>query len=521
MAEARATVTRRRGISRIWLVPIVAVLLGAWMVVYTWRNQGPEISIVFPTAEGIEAGKTKIKALDVEVGLVESVVLGEDLESVVVTARIEHSAMALLREDTQFWVVRARIGTGGVSGLGTILSGGYIQLAPGSGPQGRRRFVGLDEPPATPAGTPGLNLLLVSERAGSVGTGDPILYKGFPVGRIESAELDVDTQRMRYRAFVKAPFDDLVSTTTRFWNTSGLSFSATADGIELSTGSLQTLLVGGVAFGLPDGVEAGDRVEDGALFDLYPDHDSIDERPYSHSVEYVVQFARSVRGLVAGAPVEYRGLRSGRVERILLEQLTSEGGEGQGRPIPVLIRLEPGRLDMEDSEEGVERLTRTVAAAVRNGLRASLATGNLLTGSLYVALDIYPEEKPGELGQFAGRPSIPTISTGLEGIQMKVTALLDKLNALPLGDVTQSADDTLRSAEDTLKRLERTIEDLRVLLASEGVQNLPKSVETSLAELDRTLRSVQGLAGTLEDQPNALIFPRANERDPEPPAGSR
>lgn len=520
MSEA-AVVTRRARLSRIWLVPIVAALLGVWMVVYTWRNQGTEITIVLSTAEGIESGTTKITSRNVDVGLVQSVVLGEDLESVVVTAQMERSATPLLREDTQFWVVRARIGTGGISGLGTIVSGGYIELAPGTGKAGRRRFVGLDNPPITPTGTPGLNLMLMSERAGSVDTGNPILYRGFRVGRIESADFDVDSQEMRYRAFIEAPYDDLVSGTTRFWNMSGLSFSATVDGIELTTGSLESLLLGGVAFGLPEGVDPGERVEDGAVFDLYPNQESIDERPYRHGVEYVVEFARSVRGLKPGAPVEYRGLPSGQVERILLEELTSEGGEGEGSPIPVLIRLEPGRLEMGDSEAGMATLTRTVAAGVRNGLRATLSTGSLLTGSLYVALDMYPDEAPARLGSFADRPTIPTISSGLEGIEMKVTALLDKLNALPLDAVARSADDTLRSAEATLGELERTIADLRVLIASPGMQTLPQSLDESLAELDRTLQSVRELAATLEDQPNALIFPRSHEADPEPPAGSR
>ncbi len=420
MSETRATVKRRRRIAPIWLVPIVAVLLGLWMVVHSYRSQGPEIAIIFATAEGIEAGKTKIKARSVEVGLVESVELGEDLESVVVKAKLERFATPLLRADTQFWVVRPRIGAAGISGLGTIMSGGYIELAPGTGPEGRRRFNGLEEVPVTPAGTPGLKLELVSERAGSVGAGDPILYRGFEVGRVESAEFDVETQRVRYAAFIEAPYKSLVTTTTRFWNDSGIAFSATADGIEMSTGSLQSLLLGGVSFGVPEGVKPGDPVEGGVAFKLFPDYRSINERPYHHSIEYVVEFARSVRGLRPGAPVEYRGLPAGHVDRLLLEELVAEGGRGEGAPIPVLIRLEPGRLEMGDSQRGAERLSRGIETGVRNGLRATLSTGNLLTGSLYVSLDMYPDEAPAELGSFAGHPTIPTISSGLEGIQQQI-----------------------------------------------------------------------------------------------------
>jgi paraquat-inducible protein B len=522
MAEAR--VTQRRRISGVWVVPIVAVVLGVWMVVYAWRTEGPEITITFSTAEGIEAGKTKIKARSVGVGTVESVVLGDDLKSVVLTATLDRAAVPLLHEDTQFWVVRARIGAGGVSGLGTVLSGGYIELAPGRGDLGRREFRGLDEPPVTPAGTPGLHLSLESDRAGSVSAGNDILYKGFRVGRIDNVEFDVASQTARYGAFIEAPYDDLVNTRTRFWNVSGISFSATAEGIEVQTASLESLLLGGVAFGLPEGVEPGNPVDDGASFQLFGSYKDINEDPYQHSVEYVVRFARSVRGLQPGAPVEYRGLKSGYVERVLLEELAGEraeeGKRGTGQPIPVLIRLEPGRLQMTDTAEGEALLEATVAEAVDNGLRATLSTGSLLTGSLYVALDMYPDEATAKLGTFAGRPTIPTIAGGLEAIEYRVAKLLDKLNALPLDDVTRSADATLRGADATLSELRRSVAELRLLLASEDFQGLPGSVDSSLQELNRTLRSVNAVAETLEDQPNALVFPRAHVKDPEPPAGS-
>lgn len=522
MPEAR--VTQRRRISPVWAVPIVAVVLGAWMVIYSWRSEGPDITITFSTADGVEAGKTKVKARSVEVGLVESVALGDDFESVVVTAKLERTAIPLLRQGTQFWVVRARIGTGGVTGLGTVLSGGYIELSPGTGEVGRREFEGLDDPPVTPAGVPGLHFTLVSGTASSVGAGDGIVYRGFRVGRIESTDFDIDTHEVRYRAFVEAPYDDLVTERTGFWNDSGIRFRAGADGIELDTGSLESMLLGGVAFGLPEGVEPGSPVDDGATFQLYGDYESINAHPYQQGVEYVVEFARSVRGLQPGAPVEYRGLRAGHVERVLLDDLVhrvrEEGREGSGQPIPVLIRLEPGRLQMGDSAEGVELLQGTIREAVDNGLRATLSTGNLLTGSLYVALDIYPDEAPAELASFAGRPTIPTISGGLEAIEQRVTKLLDKLNALPLDDVTRSANATLRAADDTLVELTSTVTELRLLLASRDFQALPRSVETSLAELDRTLRSVNALTQSLEEQPNSLIFPRNHMPDPVPPAGS-
>jgi paraquat-inducible protein B len=508
----------------------VALLLGIWMVIHTLRSQGPEIRIVFASAEGIEADKTKIKLRSVEVGLVESVGLGDDLESVVVTARLEKAASPLLREDTQFWVVRPRVGPGGISGLGTLLSGGYIQLAPGTGEPGRREFEGLEVPPVTPAGTPGLQFELLDDRAGSVSSGDPILYRGFRVGRIESADFDVESQQMRYSAFIEAPYDDLVTSTTRFWNASGISLRASAEGLQVDAASLESLLAGGVAFGLPEGVAPGEKVESGARFELYDSHASVNEQPYRYALEYVVRFPQSVRGLQPGAPVEYRGLPVGKVERVMLSELTAQGIRGRGDPIPVLLRLEPGRLELPDSEQGIQTLSRVVETAVGNGLRATLQTGSLLTGSLYVSLDMYPNEPRAELGSFAGHPTIPTVASGLAGIEQRLTALLDKINALPL--------------EDTVEQAEQTLADLNAILGSEAARNLPRSIDASLlelrstlasvgpesgladrlnrtlTELERTLQSLQQLTGTLAERPNALIFSADPEPDPEPSAGA-
>jgi paraquat-inducible protein B len=532
MTDAHAEIKPKRGISTIWVVPVVAFALGIYMVIATLQNQGPEITIIFSTAEGLEAGKTKIKLRNVEIGLVESVGLGEDLESVVVTLQLEKEAASLLRDDTEFWVVRPRIGKGGVSGLSTMLSGGYIQIAPGTSKTMAERFVGLEDPPVTPAGTPGKTLTISSDRAGSVSVGDPILYRGFRVGSVESDEFDVETQGMRYRVFINAPYDDLVTSLTRFWDVSGISITAGADGIKAATGSLESLLFGGVEFGLPEGVVGGSPVDAGTNFRLYENYAEVNERPFRHSLEYVVEFTQSVRGLKPGAPVEYRGLPSGQVVRVMLSELRQTGIRGEGSPIPILIRLEPARLEFPDSEEGVELLRTALETAVHGaGLRASLATGSLLTGSLYVDLDLYPNESITQIGQYKEYSTIPTIQSGLGGIEHRVTVLLDKLNELPL--------------ERTLSELDGILAGVNTIVSGEGMQSLPNSLDATLkelqqtvasfsseselqsrllptiSELNRTLAVLRVVLDTLAEQPNALIFNRKSRDDPRPPAGSQ
>lgn len=257
MTEAHAAVDQQRGFNPIWFVPIVALAIGVGMVIYTIQGRGPEITIVLSTAEGIVEGKTKIKLRDVEIGMVGSVELGEDGQSVIVMASLEKTSEDLLREDTEFWVVRPRIGKGGISGLGTLLSGGYIQIAPGEGAEGRRHFVGLEDPPLTPAGTPGLRVTLTAEKAGSVSAGDPVLFKGYVVGRVETEAFDIEKNLMSYGVFIEASYDALLTTADRFWDVSGVSFRAGAAGIQVDTVSFETLLFGGVEVGLPEGISPG------------------------------------------------------------------------------------------------------------------------------------------------------------------------------------------------------------------------------------------------------------------------
>ena len=534
-----AVIKSRRRLPAIWIVPAVAVVLGLWMVVYTYLSEGPQVTIRFATAEGIEAGKTKIKALSVDVGVVEGVALSEGTDYVIVHAQLEPFAAPLLREDTGFWVVRARVGLGGVSGLGTLLSGGYIELEPGEGASGRRDFVGLEDAPVTPAGTPGVKITITRTGDDSLTVGDPVLYKGFSVGQVESEEFVVKTEEFRHDVFINAPYNDLLTTATRFWNASGISFSATAEGVEVDIGSIESLMIGGISFGLPEDAVPGAPVTEGMQFKLFASEKEANEKANRHFAQYVVSFTQSVSGLNKGAPVRFRGIRVGTVDRIMIDEMmaTSEG-DGTGRPIPILIRVEPGRFGLGDTREGVERIVGILEKAVGYGFRVTLQSGNLLTGALYVSFDYHEEDDPVEIGEFAGYPTLPSISGGLAQIELKVARLLDKLNALPI-------EPAVRSADRTLRQLDRTLAEVNTLIGSADTQRLPGALEAALeqlrvtlegfsadsplyedlnrsvSELDETLRGLQALSRTLDQKPNSLVFGGDRAKDPEPKVGPR
>jgi paraquat-inducible protein B len=533
----KADIGRGRKISGIWIIPILALVLGVYMVIHNWLTEGPVIEIAFSTAEGLVAGKTKIKYRNVEMGLVEEVRLNDKFDGVISKVKMDRQALPLLQEDTRFWVVTAQVGVGNISGLDTLLSGAYIQMAPGEGKEGQRDFLGLEQPPLTPTGAPGLRLQLTSARASSVSAGDAVLYNSFKVGRVESMTFDPSDRMAHYKLFIDAPYHELVDSETRFWNVSGISLSAGADGFKLETGSMDTILLGGVAFGQPPGIARGEPVEHNTEFEMYASYEDILKNPFRYGAYYVISFRQSIKGLSPGAPVEYRGITLGRVERILLKESIEfniqQGIEGEGADVPVLVYLEPGRLALPDSKSSVESLQRSIRLGVDNGMRASLETGSLLTGAKYVSVDYFESAEEAAVGSFFDYPTIPTIETGLGQVEQKLNAVLDKINALPLEDTIGGANTAIATLNQTLasldtimanqstqqlpEEIDRTLEDLRATLQGFSPDSeVYQSISSSLLRLNRTLGNMESLTRTLSGQPNAVLLPSSPTPDPIP-----
>ncbi|MEA3464444.1 MAG: intermembrane transport protein PqiB [Thermodesulfobacteriota bacterium] len=549
MTNNQAVISQKRRFSMVWIVPIVALLLGGWMIIHNYQNRGPIITIQFASAEGIEAEKTHIKALSVDVGVVKSVEINPQFDGVLIRAQVNKEIAPLLRDDSQFWVVRPRIGASGISGLGTLLSGAYIELSPGSAEQPRRNFIGLNDIPPTPVNTPGVHLTLISHEESSLNTGEPVLYRGFQVGRVEKTVFDTDQRLVRSSIFIDAPYDDLITTSTRFWNASGISIKMDAKGLSLDSESLETLLVGGIAFALPDDTVPGTKVKDGTEFNLYPDQQSINIVSFTYSADYLLLFDSSVRGLLPGAPVTFRGLEIGHVVGISFDFMPNNSvylnSNDAPVPVPVLIRLTPAALNGDDSPQTVEQMQQQIATGINSGLRASLKTGNLLTGSLYVSLDFSDHPDPVKSSTMGDYQLIPTISGGFDQIQSKVGQLLDKFNALPLKQTVNDTGQTMRQISSTAGRATEAIAHLDTILASESTRQLPsefnktlqqlrlslnrlagdfsagspvyRQLGHSLDQLQQTLHSVEQLTNQLSTRPSTLIFsdPHPDDRQPE------
>lgn len=540
--EPRAVVRHRRRWSSVWVVPAVALVLAGWLVWKHYHDKGPLAYVRFSTADSIEAGKTEVRCRSVRVGLVERIALADDLKSVVAEVRIDPESEDLLKRGSRFWVVRPRVSASTISGLSTLITGAYIELEPGDGPAPVHHYDGLEEPPVTSANVPGLRLTLVAEDAGSLTAGSPIYYRGFEVGRVERRTLDIDNRRIRFDVFIEEDYAALVRQGTCFWNTSGIDVTAGADGFKLSTPSFQAMVSGGASFAVPRGGTPGAPANDGMAFSLYPDEDAARKSVFVPDHKCLLFFDQSVRGLTPGAPVEFRGIPLGRVVEISFEH--SPAGDSR---VPVVIEINSDTL--AKAVENIGDGQNVLAECVRRGLRATLSTGSLLTGALYVDLDFVPEAAPAELARSGEYEVIPTESSGLAQLQDKVNAILAKLEALPLEETLDkfgnAADEiavTVKDVRGAVDEAEAALAEAKKLLARDETQNLTAELEATLKEvrssveslgpngavqgdLSRTLdelraalRAFKTLSDSIEEKPNSLLFGRESSGDAVPRA---
>jgi paraquat-inducible protein B len=393
--ESKIVPGRHTRLSVVWIIPIIAAALGVWVAVTRVMSEGPRITIVFRSAEGLEAGKTKIRYNGVEVGTITAIRLSDDHLRVISTAQMMPKTEKFLVDDTQFWVVRARISGASVSGLGTLISGDYIGMDIGASTKNKRDFVALETPPVVTYDIPGRFFLLTTTNLGSLDVGTPIYFRRLQAGEVASYRLDDDGKQLTVKIFVRAPYDQYVSTTTRFWQASGIDLSLSASGLSVQTQSLLSILIGGIAFESPPSVLVMPAAEENTVFTLFDSRTQAFEPPPRNPQTYVLIFKESVRGLLPGAPVDFRSIKIGQVTEIRshidARTLTFSA--------PVTIQLDPLKLGVELMDLGGTGDLATIRrklidSLVAHGVRAQLRTGNLLTGAAFVAFDFFPGARP-------------------------------------------------------------------------------------------------------------------------------
>ncbi len=529
---------RRFSVQLVWIIPIVAALIGLSIAVTSYMERGEIITITFKTGEGLEAGKTKIKYKDVQIGVVKGLAFAKDRSHVIVTAEMTKDAKGLLVKDTRFWVVRARISGGNVSGLSTLIGGSYIGVDVGSSPDSRDDFIGLETQPAVSLDVPGRQFVLHADDVGSLDTSSPIFYRRMQVGQVTTTELDKDGKGATIKAFIRAPFDQYVKSNSIFWHASGVDLTLNTSGVKINTESMFSILMGGISFQTPEDQVNAQPAPSNTIFPLFPSKD--EALKHAETVEtYLLIFNESVRGLAVGAPVDLRGVTVGEVTKIDL-QLDSKNSE---ITIPVEIQFYPERLRVQyrnKTQQAKPLDSRALLdSLVAHGFRAEIKTGSLLTGQLFIALDFFPKAPLAKIDWSSSPPRFPTVLGSMDQMQKKLMQLAQKIEKIPLEELAvdarktiQSLDSTLKSAERLLKNLDgelipeahsvlldarKSLEDVRStlgearktlgganqVLASDAPVQL--DLRETLREVSRAAQSLRLLGEYLEQHPESLV----------------
>ena len=496
--------SRSKRFGVIWVVPLIAVLIGAWMAIRAVTLAGPTVTINFLSAEGLEAGKTRIRYKNVEVGRVESIRLSPDLSSVTVTASMVKDIEPYLTQNTRFWVVRARVAAGEVSGLSTLFSGPYIGMDPGQSGEPVRSFPGLESPPAVTMETPGRYFNLRAESLGSLDVGSPVYYRKIKVGQVVRYEMTQDGSAVNIQLFIQAPHHDRVHINTRFWEASGFDATIGTGGVRINTDSLINVLIGGIAFQTPLNLQPGPQAPLDHTFVLYSSREYIDEPVYSQKMYFISYFEDNVRGLSKGAPVEFQGIKIGEVVDVKLEF-------AQNRSlfrIPVLMVIEPERIDISGNNH-IDR-KELILKLIEKGLRAQPRTAMLLTGQLYVHLSLHPDGAPPKVQKAGPYPVIPSLPGATEEITAGITTFVKRLERLPLEQIGNDLSASLKqvrrlaTSEDwpaALGALHRSLNELERFTASLNSEMSPEiktaleQLQRALAQTEHTLSAAEGVVG--------------------------
>ncbi len=519
--------------SLIWLIPVVAALVGFTLVARILLSKGPEIELTFKTAEGLEANKTAVRYKDVQIGVVEKLRLARDRSHVSVTVQLNKDADAFIAQDTRFWVVRPRLDTSGISGLSTLLSGAYIGADAGVSDESAREFTGLETPPIVTRDASGQQFLLRANDIGSLDVGSPVYYRRIKVGQVAAFELDPDGRGVTLRVFVNAPYDKFVGANTRFWHASGLDMQINASGLTLRTQSLATILLGGIAFRAPEDTP-GPVAQENTSFVLAEDESSAMKVPDGPAQTMLLYFNQSLRGLAPGAPVDFRGVVIGEVKSIGVQFDRSE----REFRMPVLVQIYPDRLrrpvsgQTAEPPETEQQRRQRLEYLIGKGLRAQMRTGNLLTGQIYVALDFFPKAPRASVDLTKQPYQLPTMPNSLDELQSQVQEIATKINKVPFEEISKDVRTALGTLDKTLKGAEQLTRTLNndvspeITAAMKDARKTIGSAERALAEdsplqndmrqtlqeLTRAAGSVRVLTDYLERHPESLLRGKPDDK---------
>jgi paraquat-inducible protein B len=502
-------------------------VVGASIIWSTLSKQGPRITITFQSADGLEEGKTQVRYRSVVIGTVKDIRLSDKLDVVLVDVELTDDATSFAHEGTMFWVVKPRIGLGGVSGLSTLLSGSYIEADTAKSPDAKptkKNFVGLEQPPPMASDRPGKRFVLRAPDLGSLSAGSPIFYRRIQVGLVTGYRLADEIKAVDLDIFIDAPYDSYVNASTRFWDESGFDITLSTDGMQINTQSLASIISGGLSFASFGKVRP--LQDNKQVFKLYDSRRSAESVPEGIAIPILMRFDQPSRGLKVGAPVDFHGVHIGVINSVALDlDIISRQFFTAVEATLYPERLGKVYTDMNLKDSTPQDIAESLSTLVTGGLRAQLRTSNILTGQLYITLASFPQAAPGEPPVAKIPFNMPTVaSEDLDKLQQQVTNIVAKLDKIPFESIGNELDTMIKQIRllsvnldksvtpklaSTLTEIERATKNLNSLIAPGSP--VVTSTESMLEDLKRSLKSLTNLTESLSANPDSLIRGRSSQ----------
>ncbi len=520
---------KNKKFSIVWVVPLIALIIMAMLMWNHIINTGPVIQITTNSAAGIEEGKTLVKMRSVTVGMVTDVVLSPDYKKTILTVQMDKNTDDLLRKDSDFWVVKPRVESAGVSGLDTILSGAYIQLSIGESEEYASEFTALDDPPVKQDGENGLVVSLYSNDPLKLSSGDSVTFRGFTVGVITESKLDVESQRIHYRAFIREPYHKLVNHNTKFWISSGFEFDLSPSGASLRTESIDNLVTGGISFdNFIDNKDESIEVPNDTVFNLYNKRESARLSALGGSLLYVVMLEDSIYNLSPGSLIFYRGVKVGEV--VKAPWFDDNAEVFTAKALPVMIAIDSNSLNRQSITKALNGLLK------KNILCAGIGSANVVLSNNQIELSVdtknkcqLPDslkklqyvEKDGHMLTYRGVHIIPIKPSQSLGTQLN--QLMEKLNEFDVSGFSTELQNSLKAftsamnaftaSNDAVQRTQviQKLSDAFVNL-NKSVKGygpdtqLYKSIQQNLNNIEQILKDISPVMNEAGQSPRALIF---------------
>ncbi len=529
-------------LTSIWIVPVIALLISLWFAYQYFSQLGPEIEIRFKENSGLQANQSYVKYRDVPVGVVKEISLDENSDKVIVTIRMNKEAEPFLNDETKFWIVKPEVGSGGITGLDTLLSGTYIKMyaKKKENREVKRVYEGLEKPFIDRNNDTGYRYHLSAPDSRNLHIGSPVYYRKIRVGEIEDIHLAKDGMKVNFDVFIKHPYTDYISKETKFWLMSNISFTFNHSGFNLDMAPMSHILNGGITFDTPARIVHEKEQGISHVFFLYKDKLAMQKKRIglgkAHQHHYFMLVDEPIAKLDVGAPVEFFGFQVGSVVA-----MHSDFDNSVKKIISTIEVIVDTSAFADRSDKKAQNTKKFFENAVEKGLRARVSQSDPITGSQYVELVYEGKEGQRSIEHLGNKEVIPTVRSKDVDIAQKFSLILDKVNELDieglLASVKKAVDENSKqsvkilkefavvarnfkqfSSEPALKNapkkavsilneMQKSLEGVNGLLQADGKKSaLSREITITLRELTRASQAIERLTTKLEKKPNALIF---------------